>query len=330
MEKPIVTVIIPCYNYGRYVAETLDSVLAQSFSAWECIVVDDGSSDNSKEVVLPYTLKDPRIKYHYQDNKGLPGARNKGIEMANGKYLQFLDADDIIEKDKIKLQVKCFEDNPELDFVYGGLRYFMDGKPDKLFFSASWINRPWTLTKSGKGRDLLKYLIISSVIMPLMPLIRKEAVEKIGRYKVNLRSCEDWEFWLRFANHNYNFKFLNAENTFGIMRLHPLSMTKNRTVMLSSMIEVRQIIEEMVEDDDLKQLNQKFLINDKIELAIVKQQHEGKRLGINYMKSEFRTKPGLRYFFFRLLLNIFPPKWSLFILSLVRMIMKRYYYFINQ
>ena len=91
-----VSVIIPCYNHAKYLSCALDSVLGQSYSDWECVVVNDGSSDHTEEVCREYQKKDKRIKYHYQQNKGLAGARNTGIRQAVGEYILTLDADDYL------------------------------------------------------------------------------------------------------------------------------------------------------------------------------------------------------------------------------------------
>lgn len=106
---PLISVIIPLYNCERYIEETIQSVLNQTYENIEIIVVDDGSSDNSKEVVKRLQLNDERIKYFYQSNSGVSVARNTGMEKAIGKYIAFLDSDDLWERDKLKLQVKKIE-----------------------------------------------------------------------------------------------------------------------------------------------------------------------------------------------------------------------------
>ena len=326
MNNPVVSVIVPCYNYGRFIDQTLESVQQQTFQNWECIVVDDGSSDNSAEVVEPFTKADPRIRYIYQENKGLPGARNTGIEAARGKYFMVLDADDLIQSQKIAAQVRCFEQYPEIDFVYSGVRYFWDGKTDQLLYSADWRNFPWALDKSGAGIDLLKYIVISSVILSHQPMIKKDAVLRIGLYKEHLRSCEDWEFYLRCMYNNLQVKYVDGPETLSLIRLHPNSMTRNRTVMINHMILVRSMVQEKLDDPVLKRLNEKFLINDLIELSIVSQQFENKKNGQKVLQQAIKDKSSFRLFLFKLLHKIFPPKFNLVILSIVRTIMKKWYY----
>ena len=93
--KPAVSVIIPCYNHAHYLCRAVQSVLAQTYADWEAIIVDDGSTDNTREVATRFS--DPRVRYIYQENRGLSAARNTGISAAQGSYLAFLDADDELE-----------------------------------------------------------------------------------------------------------------------------------------------------------------------------------------------------------------------------------------
>jgi glycosyltransferase involved in cell wall biosynthesis len=111
--EPLVSVIIPCYNYGRYLGDALDSIAAQTYSHWECLVVDDGSTDNTSDVGMQYAEKDSRFSYIYQQNGGVSSARNTALNKAKGKYIQLLDADDMLEPDKLQLQVSLLEENQE-------------------------------------------------------------------------------------------------------------------------------------------------------------------------------------------------------------------------
>lgn len=102
---PMVTVIIPCFNQGRYLPDAVNSVLAQTHADWECIIVNDGSTDNTREVALALAAGDERIKYLEQRNKGRSAARNRGLTQANGRYIQFLDADDYLLPEKFAEQI---------------------------------------------------------------------------------------------------------------------------------------------------------------------------------------------------------------------------------
>ncbi|TLN28536.1 glycosyltransferase family 2 protein, partial [bacterium] len=109
---PRVSVIIPSYNRADMVMDAVNSVLRQTFADWELIVVDDGSQDNTREVIA--AVRDERVRYIYQDNQGLPGARNSGIRAARGEYVAFLDSDDVFLPHKLAVQVTAMDARPEL------------------------------------------------------------------------------------------------------------------------------------------------------------------------------------------------------------------------
>lgn len=118
---PTVSVIVPVYNGERFLAEAIESILAQTYPSYEIIVIDDGSTDRTREIVLSY----PEIKYLYQTNAGTAAARNRGIEMARGEYLAFLDADDLWMPGKLAIQIAAFEADPTLEMVGGYVEQFV-------------------------------------------------------------------------------------------------------------------------------------------------------------------------------------------------------------
>jgi glycosyltransferase involved in cell wall biosynthesis len=118
-QNPLVSIIIPTYNRAHLIGETLDSVLAQTYENWECIIVDDGSSDNTDEVVGTYVKKDHRFQYHKRPDTHKPGgngARNYGFEVSNGEYVQWFDSDDLMVEDFLDLKLKTML-NHDVDFV---------------------------------------------------------------------------------------------------------------------------------------------------------------------------------------------------------------------
>lgn len=110
----LVSIIITCFNQGKYISGVLDSVLSQSYNNWECIIIDDGSTDHGVDVIKEYQDKDKRINYHYQDNTGVSKARNAGFKLAKGKYIQFLDGDDLLLPEKLGKQIEVFNADPEI------------------------------------------------------------------------------------------------------------------------------------------------------------------------------------------------------------------------
>src|SRR3989440_1186714 len=122
--QPLVSVIIPTYNYAHFITEAVASVQSQTYSNWEIIVVDDGSTDDTEEVVKRIAADERRISYLRQDNARQAAARNNGISHAKGNYFQFLDGDDLIEPQKLEQQVTFSEQHTRLDITYSGGRCF--------------------------------------------------------------------------------------------------------------------------------------------------------------------------------------------------------------
>lgn len=177
--KVLVTIVVPCYNQAQYLDEALQSVLEQTFSNWECIIVNDGSFDNTKEIAEKWLRLDKRFTYLFSENKGVSNARNIGILQARGTYILPLDADDKIGTTYLESAVSIFTEKTNIKLVYCKATKF--GK----------INEIWELPEFTMGSLATNNIIFSSAIF------LKSDWEKIGGYDVNMVSgLEDWEFWI--------------------------------------------------------------------------------------------------------------------------------------
>lgn len=127
-KQPLVSIIIPTYNRAHLIGETLDSIIAQTYQNWECIIVDDGSSDHTDDVVGEYVKKDARFKFYHRPDEHLPGgngARNYGFKMSKGEFINWFDSDDLMVPEKIELKVKAMLNN-DVDFVVSGWKHYVD------------------------------------------------------------------------------------------------------------------------------------------------------------------------------------------------------------
>ncbi len=195
-----VSVIIPAYNYAHFLPEAIESVLQQNYRDFEIIVVDDGSTDNTREVLYKYWNK---ITYIYQENKGLPAARNTGIRASQSDYIAFLDADDLWMPEKLELQVGLMDKRQDVSLVYSNV-FILDETGGKRKVTYSW--------SQDVSKNPLKELLLSCPIPVLTVLIRRQAIEKCGLFDETLTYSEDWDMWLRLA--------LDRSNRFVIINKH--------------------------------------------------------------------------------------------------------------
>lgn len=193
---PKVSVVIPTYNHGHFLSEAIQSVLDQTLKDWELIVVDDGSTDNTSEVVDSFN--DYRVRYHRQENQGPAASLNKGLELASGEYVRFLDADDYLIPGSIRAQVELLDRNPRVALVYGQA-YVMDG-----------YGRVFDIRKSAWGHDspvvipsadAFRWLLRGCRICKSTVMLRKSALKRVGPFQIDSFLGEDWDVWLRIAAH---------------------------------------------------------------------------------------------------------------------------------
>ncbi|HLJ95938.1 MAG TPA: glycosyltransferase [Gemmataceae bacterium] len=186
MSMDLVTAVIATYNYGRFVTQAVESVLAQTYGNLEVIVVDDGSDDDTRELLAPYT---DRIRYIYQKNQSVAAARNTGIRAASGDLIAFLDADDIWHPQKIEVQMRYLADHPEVGLVA------VERLPEGI---ATWP--PLDGLPNPQARPVtVEALVLRPLFAPSGVLMRKQCFDVVGYFDTNLRNAEDYDMWIRIA-----------------------------------------------------------------------------------------------------------------------------------
>lgn len=194
--NPLVSVIIPTYNSAKYIKETLDSVFNQTYKNIEVIVVDDGSVDNTREILEKYNSK---IKYIYQGNKGPSAARNRGIKEARGSYIAFLDSDDLWLPEKLEKHTSLFMKNLSLKLTYCA-GYYEDEKGSIL--------KTFSLEKYSQQK-LIEILVTRNCIgSASRVIVDKECFDKVGLFDERLEVAEDWDMWLRICR-KFEFRCIN-------------------------------------------------------------------------------------------------------------------------
>jgi GT2 family glycosyltransferase len=197
---PRVSIIMPAYNAGDFIGESINSALSQTFADWELVVVEDGSTDGTAEVVEEFACRDKRIKLLRQANGGQAHARNSGLNQARGSLIAFLDADDLWVPEKLELQIAVIE-REEVDLVFSCGWMFRDGE-----ISRTQRSFP-TICGSFAGDEFMRSMLVSNRIPIPSVLVRRDVVNGIGGFNEDLRfkSSEDYELWLRLVKHGATF-----------------------------------------------------------------------------------------------------------------------------
>lgn len=186
---PLVSIIIPAYNAGHYLPTALQSCLDQTYPHLEIIVVDDGSTDQTRAMVAQY----PQVKYLYQPNSGVTAARNTGIQHSTGDFLQFLDADDRLLPTKIERCMAVFEQHPDTGLVYTDY----ETRSADLQTTLTVVGRPETMPEGQVLATLLS--TPTTFFAPACPVVRREAVIAAGGFQPDLHAAEDWLLWVKLA-----------------------------------------------------------------------------------------------------------------------------------
>jgi len=233
-----ISIIIPTYNSAQYICEAIESVLNQTYKDFEIIVVDDGSTDNTKEVIKPYLNK---MKYIYQQNSGPSAARNRGIQEAKGEYIAFLDADDIWLPQKLELQIKFMEKEKEVGLIFSDMVLFNEKEiiknsflKEKLFFNKLSI-KSLSSTEKVIYDNVFNALLQENFIPTNTVIVKKECFNKVGFFDETLFSVEDRDMWLRIGLF-YDIGFINFPLV--LTRFHETNISGNQELALKSRLKV--------------------------------------------------------------------------------------------
>lgn len=186
---PLVSIIVPCYNQSQYLTEALESIYNQTFTNWECLIIDDGSIDNTAEIAKSFVDKDSRFVYFFKENGGVSSTRNLGLENANGQYIQFLDCDDVLDVKKLELSIKELELNKNTKIVISNFRMFTDdvkvSSPpfcvlNPVYFNLEGFLYEWNISFSLQ----MQCGFFDAVLF------------KNIRFPENLSAQEDWVVWI--------------------------------------------------------------------------------------------------------------------------------------
>ncbi|KKM91263.1 hypothetical protein LCGC14_1230270 [marine sediment metagenome] len=198
--EPLVTVFSPNYNNAKYISETIESILNQSYSNFEYIIIDDCSTDNSWQIIQRYAEKDKRIKiFRNIKNLGIVKTRNKGLNVRSpkSKYFAINDSDDVSKLNRLRIQVEFLEKNQDHGII-GSNNFIIDENSNKIGF------RPYPLSDNEIRKKITRFNPISQSSV----MIRTKVISQIGLYDENWNVCQDYDYWLRIG---INWKLSNLD-----------------------------------------------------------------------------------------------------------------------
>ncbi|NWF90421.1 MAG: glycosyltransferase [Ignavibacteriaceae bacterium] len=214
--RPMFTVVIPTYNQAEYLGKALDSVLNQSIPFWEAIIVNDGSSDNTKEVIDKYLSLDKRFRAFHKENGGVASALNLGIENASGEWICWLSSDDWFESDKLEHHYNAIVENPEIKFFISHWFIYLQQTGQKIK-PGLWLDIP------DKAFQVTRFFLANYVHGNSIA-IHKSVFETVGKFDEALRQGQDFDMWLRIAA-KYQVKYIDKRTC--VTRIHPTQTTNS-------------------------------------------------------------------------------------------------------
>ncbi len=219
----LVSIIVPAYNANRFISDTIKSVINQSYTNWELIIVNDGSTDDTEKTIAPY-LNDKRIKYISKQNSGVSDTRNKGSHLANGKFIAFLDADDIWKEHNLARKIESLN-NLNCDAVYS--------KCELIDENSIPINKELT----GSGEPSLDDILLlkgNYITAPSGIIIKKIILESVGEFDINLSNNADQDLWIRILANGFKINLI--PEPLWKYRVHSKNMSSNITLLESDSI----------------------------------------------------------------------------------------------
>lgn len=331
---PAISVVIPTFNNAHLIGEALESVFAQSFRDYEIIVIDDGSTDATREVLKPHAQ---RITYHYQKNQGLAVARNVGLSLARGKYVTYLDADDIWQPPNLQVKHDILTRFPQLGGVFSeflifdasGVRSPRGTKELFPFFQRTGrdfkdIFQQTHAVQVEEGRSATVYLgqvfdhlFWGNFILPTSMVFNRSFAQAVGEFRAHMRTQQDYEYWLRFSKHH---PFAYVDDVLVNYRRHAQQLTDHSKIerIMLAVLEIIDLYEEEFYRTGKARLYDRRKVEILINLAKVYIRQNKAAKARAMVQAAIQRDPRFWQSYFHYVLSFVPYPWMARVRSLLR------------
>jgi glycosyltransferase involved in cell wall biosynthesis len=249
MKSPKISIIIPCYNQAIFLEETLQSVLDQTYTNWECLIINDGSTDATDKIAQNWIKKDNRFLYFHKENGGLSAARNFGLEKMTGDFVQFLDSDDCLERSKFQQSMGEILNNPTANIVISNFEMFVD--------NVQKTTEPYcTLTQDNFNFKNMLYNWDITYTIPIHCGFFNKALFDYFRFPENLSAKEDWVMWVNLYKKQQETIFI--DKPLALYRKNPKGMTMTKN-MLPDILKAIRFFKSILSDEDFQKLNENII-----------------------------------------------------------------------
>ena len=242
MDKSKVSVIVPCFNRAAFLNDALQSVYEQTYKNWECIIVNDGSTDETEKIAIEWSERDERYKYYSKETEGVSSARNYGVDRASGSFIQFLDSDDIIAPNKLEIGMEAVSEmtKEQSSVVVSNFRTFSRTKEE--------TSDPYC-TLAGEHLNFRNILVKWSVLsIPIHCGLFDSRLFFDFRFPEDLKAYEDWVMWLNIMNKEPDVFFIDQPLAF--YRRHPQSLTRNPQFMDENLKRAMKYVKTFINMED--------------------------------------------------------------------------------
>jgi glycosyltransferase involved in cell wall biosynthesis len=289
---PNISIILPCFNHGLYIAQAIEGVLEQTYNDFELIIIDDGSQDKSKQIIEYYARKDKRIIPIFQGTNVGPGAaRNAGLKISSGNFIAFCDADDIWEREKLKLQLNILSEFEEYDVVHSDA-IIVDSNGNS---TGKKFSELFQKDKTLHG-NLLNGICLTNFINTQTVLMKRRCFHSVGYFPEDCRVAEDWVYWVKLAK-GHNFFYIDLP--LAKYRIHKTSSNlDSRAYRESRIIAINDIIK--LCPGIKKSILSKLFYKLAMEYYEIRERDKGKEMLMRACKEDIRNIKSL-------LRLLFPP-----------------------